>query len=104
MINHESHSFDLSQATDRFPIQIQLALLKEMYGDQFATCWKNLMVNRDFEYKGKMYRYGTGQPMGILSSWCVFSLTHHAFVQYCGYLNGVNHFRDYAVLGDDVVI
>jgi hypothetical protein len=42
--------------------------------------------------------------MGILSSWSIFSLTHHAFIEYCAYLEGYQSFRDYVVLGDDVAI
>jgi hypothetical protein len=48
--------------------------------------------------------YKVGQPMGILSSWSVFALTHHAIIEYCAYLEKLSNFRDYVVLGDDVAI
>lgn len=42
--------------------------------------------------------------MGILSSWSVFSLSHHAIIEYCGHLEGKKSFRDYTIIGDDVAI
>lgn len=64
------------------------------------------MVERDF-YIGKTsdtVRYATGQPMGLLSSWAVFALSHHAIIQFCAHLENVKSFRDYIVIGDDVAI
>jgi hypothetical protein len=40
----------------------------------------------------------------LLSSWAVFTLTHHSVVKYCASLEGQNDFNDYAILGDDIVI
>lgn len=34
----------------------------------------------------------------------MFALSHHVVIQYCASLAGVLQFKDYAVLGDDVVI
>jgi len=42
--------------------------------------------------------------MGLLSSWAIFSLTHHAIVEYAAFKEGFPAFRDYYMLGDDVVI
>jgi hypothetical protein len=46
-----------------------------------------------------------GQPLGYLSSWPLFALSHHLVVWHAA--NQVypgRRFTDYAVLGDDVVI
>jgi len=50
--------------------------------------------------------YGAGQPMGALTSWAVFSLTHHILVQYAAYKahGKLRWFEDYALLGDDIVL
>jgi hypothetical protein len=53
--------------------------------------------------------YGTGQPMGALSSWAMLAFIHHAFVQWSAYKAGKvslgkGWFPGYAILGDDVVI
>jgi hypothetical protein len=42
--------------------------------------------------------------MGVLTSWSVFALTHHAIIEYCAYQERLQSFRDYVVLGDDVAI
>lgn len=49
-------------------------------------------------------RYAVGQPMGFYSSWASMALLHHAIIEYCASLNGLNRFRDYVVIGDDVCI
>lgn len=48
--------------------------------------------------------YAAGQPMGAYSSWPAFALTHHIFILYAAHNVGINSFKDYRVLGDDVVI
>lgn len=63
------------------------------------------MVERDFHTPdGRRVRYARGQPMGLYSSWAAFSLAHHALIEYAAYKEGYHSFRDYQVLGDDVVI
>jgi hypothetical protein len=108
-------SFDLSAATDRLPIDLQVQVLSFLYGDEeTALLWKSLLIDRDYvlestdpdfqEYNGK-YRYAVGQPMGALSSWAMLALTHHVIVQVAALRSGhIGWFEDYAVLGDDVVI
>ena len=48
-----------------------------------------------------------GQPLGYYGSWALFSLSHH-FVMWLAakmaYPNRVTPFKDYAILGDDVLI
>jgi hypothetical protein len=108
-------SFDLSAATDRLPIDLQVQVLSFLYGDEeTALLWKSLLIDRDYvldstdpdfqKYNGK-YRYAVGQPMGALSSWAMLALTHHVIVQVAALRSGhIGWFEDYAVLGDDVVI
>jgi len=62
------------------------------------------MVKYPFHHDGKEYYYNAGQPMGAYSSWAMFALSHHVVIQYCSYLEDIVNFKDYAVLGDDVVI
>jgi hypothetical protein len=63
------------------------------------------MTKRDFKISnGNKVRYNRGQPMGFYSSWATFALTHHALVQFSGYLEGFNTFSDYLMIGDDIVI
>jgi len=104
LATHDSKSFDLSSATDRFPASIQKVVIELFYSKEIAEAWYNLMINRDFHYKDTIVRWAVGQPLGFYSSWATFALTHHILIEYCAYLEGIRSFREYAVLGDDVVI
>jgi hypothetical protein len=108
-------SYDLSAATDRLPLGIQVDLLKPLLGNQLASLWAKLLTGRPYRLPkiAMSYNlgfdnviYAVGQPMGALSSWAMLALTHHAIVQLAAHNVTRNHswFQDYAVLGDDVVI
>nr|WPH57539.1 putative RNA-dependent RNA polymerase [Rhizoctonia solani mitovirus 129] len=111
----QAFSLDLTAATDRLPLSIQTYLLAELTGSMpFAMAWANLLTK--IEYTLKSYEFGiwerltyaVGQPMGALSSWAMLAYTHHFLVQVSAWRSGVTPqgvwFRDYAVLGDDLVI
>nr|AWY10985.1 RNA-dependent RNA polymerase [Sclerotinia sclerotiorum mitovirus 27] len=104
------YSFDLSAATDRLPLQLQVSILTTLVNRDFAVAWARLLVGRDYmlDYKSVKYvvKYSVGQPMGALSSWGMLALTHHLVIQYAASLafRRVVLFKDYIVLGDDVVI
>jgi len=106
-------SIDLSSATDRLPLALQISLIKELFRDKvpdsdaFAKAWASLLVKRFYQVKmnphllqqtfvPKKYNvhpdfgafgvtYSVGQPMGALSSWAMLALTHHAIVQYASF-------------------
>lgn len=70
-------SYDLSAATDRLPIDLQVQVLSSIITKEFAEAWKGLLVDRDyvlnintkkFKHLSGNYRYSVGQPMGALSS------------------------------------
>lgn len=90
--------FDLTAATDRFPLSIQIAALKPLLGE-IVHEWSQLLVNRTFTYKGKQVRYEVGQPMGLLTSWAAFSITHHVIINHCKKDKSF-----YAMIGDDIGI
>jgi len=109
------HSLDLSAATDRFPISLQVQFLSEVAGPGFAGAWKNLMVAEPFlaqywvgkrspKLIKKLINYEVGQPMGARSSWATFTLCHHMIVQYAAYKENLYPTNEYILLGDDVVI
>lgn len=109
-------SFDLSAATDRIPILLQMALLSPVLTSWGAELWRILLVGRGYTYSSKLaspmrgtLMYACGQPMGALSSWAMLALVHHCIVQWAALRAGVitiggTWFGDYAVLGDDIVI
>lgn len=98
-------SLDLSSATDRFPVKLQMRLLSRVFDQTLANSWHCILRNRDFlTPDGRTVNYSTGQPMGTYSSWAVFTLCHHLVVYYCAHLNGIKNFNQYMILGDDIVI
>lgn len=114
------YSYDLSSATDRVPLHVYQVLLQEILSPQAATLWKHVLTarewwDRDFDWdpeeglqpKGAWIgrKYLVGQPMGAYSSWAMLAVAHHAIVQYCASLEGLEGwFEQYAVVGDDIVI
>lgn len=99
--DHHFYSFDLSAATDRLPIDLQVQILNTLGVN--GDLWRNLL-DIPYSYKGELIRYSVGQPMGAFSSWAMLALTHHVLVQYSAKLAGLETFNHYAVLGDDIVI
>jgi hypothetical protein len=102
-------SFDLSAATDRFPLLLQQVLISKLFADSrskaFAGIWANLLVDRDYIldstvqgyldpksdiqrdlFDRPFVRYACGQPMGAYSSWATFALAHHCCVQLCAHI------------------
>jgi uncharacterized protein (DUF2344 family) len=103
-LGKETFCYDLTKATDRFPVEIQEDVLSHVFTKDIANAWRNVLTSRQFKYKQHMVSWKRGQPLGMLSSWAAFSLTHHMVIEYCAHLEGIKTFRDYAVLGDDVCI
>jgi hypothetical protein len=108
-------SYDLSAATDRLPISLQVLVLGAFTLESFANTWAALLTERDYRTpkefattfgKGSAFvRYSVGQPMGAYSSWGMLAWTHHAIVQFAAWRAGHRSwFTWYAVLGDDIVI
>jgi len=96
-------SMDLSAATDRLPIDLQVQVL-EILGYE-GKLWKQVL-DREWWYHGQLIRYSVGQPMGAYSSFAMLALTHHVIMRISfwrsnpGRYEKINKFS-YAVLGDD---
>lgn len=112
-------SYDLSAATDRFPVSLQQGLLGLLIGPKVALQWRRLLTFREFivprrisdkqrvpRGTPRVVSYGAGQPMGAYTSWAVFALSHHFLVQFAAFQagKGLKWYTLYALLGDDVVI
>jgi len=100
-IKQKYHCFDLSAATDRLPVKLQSDILTDLGfpGD----AWRKLL-DIPWLFRGKYIKYSVGQPMGAYSSWAMLALTHHVIVKTCSVRLGLTNFKDYGILGDDVVI
>jgi len=121
--NKPLYSMDLSSATDRLPIAIQTPLIVNLLGltVEEGNAWQRLLIDRAYmlpfndrfsksistpNNRINSIHYAVGQPMGALSSWAMLALTHHLIVQFAArsITKGLYLFRDYAILGDDIVI
>jgi hypothetical protein len=101
-------SFDLSAATDRFPMVYQEFVMKLLIGEKRSRAWASLLTLNEYtaDWDRQKYTYKAGQPMGAYSSWSVFTLCHHLVVRFSAFKAGFDpvKFSDYVILGDDIVI
>jgi len=96
-------SLDLSSASDRFPLILQHKIMERLTGcSEFSKAWVDLMVNRDFTYKSKTYRWNCGQPLGAHSSWPSFALAHHVVMRAAFKKASIDSRNQYSILGDDM--
>jgi len=95
-------SLDLSSATDTFPIVLQILVINKIFGDKVGKLWSEVIsLRRKFHLKDRIFSWGRGQPLGALSSWASFALTHHLFIRWCA---NDPYYSNYVILGDDVAI
>lgn len=102
--NHTVVSSDLSAATDRLPVALQRDILLVLGIP--GNIWEHILnrpylVSRPYP---QLVTYSVGQPMGVLSSFVMLSLTNH-FINAIALMSagqdctlGLNK---YSVLGDD---
>lgn len=99
--NDQVYSVDLTGATDYFPLDLQVSLLKSLYYnpdhvDMFYDISRGPWIFRD-----KTIKWTKGQPLGLYPSFASFALTHGVMLFL---LNGLTHDNKFFILGDDVVI
>lgn len=104
--------FDLSSATDRFPLSMQTSVLNGLGYVHYSKALEELKgpydVNTHVSGRKSPLRerwsYSTGQPMGLNGSFPLFHLTHFLLLeQLCEALK-LDGNKNFAVLGDDVLI
>jgi len=116
-----AYSFDLSSATDRFPLSLQLTMLRwlgipeswvSLFGETSRGLWQWAAEGRRMPYEvdDEPLGFGTGyiawtvgQPLGLYPSFASFALCHHLLVRGLFALHGKDELR-YRILGDDIVI
>lgn len=97
-------SFDLTAATDRFPMALQHAVVAGLKGKVFADTWRDVMCIPAYHDRSKgMVNWSVGQPMGAKTSWAVFALTHHTVLRQLCRFHRVRG-QAYVIIGDDIVI
>jgi hypothetical protein len=94
------YSVDLTGATDYFPLEIQLAVLREVFGEiKDIELLQEIAQMRWKSHIGDI-QWKRGQPLGLYPSFGMFTLTHGLVLDYLA--KGVPGL--FYVVGDDVVI
>lgn len=106
-------AFDLSNATDTFPLDLQMSWLNstgisriqlEIFEKISGLPWVPMESAVSSGFPGEMVKWTVGQPLGLNGSFPAFALTHNYL------LRGIEKSifgevrNDFFVLGDDVVI
>jgi hypothetical protein len=110
--------YDLSSATDRFPLELQLALLEGLGLGDYAEAIRDVSsanwVYRNSVHSLEYVSWKVGQPMGMYGSFPLFHLTHLCLLRVCTIIANnwktrrgesiVSKSSCFRVLGDDVII
>lgn len=101
-----AYAVDLSNATDRFPWELQRSLLMSVFGGkkvlgQSIKLLDELIKLPSTMPDGTTVQWSVGQPLGAYPSFGIFTLTHGCLLFA---LNGYKWDNDFFVHGDDVVI
>jgi hypothetical protein len=103
----KAYCFDLSNATDLFPLEIQeevvMNIARGTEAFDYVICFLRLFraASRcEWYFDKKRIRWTRGQPLGLYPSFAMFALTHNFILkELCE-----EHGGSFLVLGDDVVI
>lgn len=110
------YSVDLSGATDYFPLDLQVEVLRQLLPGsrntvdlfiEISNGWwsvpksfpKDLLI--EFGFCNSRIQWSKGQPLGLFPSFASFALTHGLLL--LGLL-GHEHRGEFFILGDDVII
>jgi hypothetical protein len=85
----KAFSFDLSSATDRLPIGLQVSVLTPLLGEYPSKAWASILTDRKYTLPLRAkndtgldsVKYAVGQPMGAYSSWVMLAVVHHVIIQ-----------------------
>jgi len=99
-------SQDLTEATNALPMDLQIEIISQMYGNKVAKLWYRISCDREFYYpaEDRMIRYAVGNGMGTYTSWSMLALTNHMIARtamleaYVPYQKDLYH---YLIIGDD---
>lgn len=108
------YSVDLTGATDYFPLDLQILVLKSLFPEDYVDLFREIskglwrmslsqeiVYQYDREIPQGFLRWKKGQPLGLYPSFASFALTHGLLL--LGLL-GKPYNGEFYVLGDDVII
>jgi len=94
------YSVDLSSATDYFPLDLQLMVLRQIFGNISDIRLFEKVSRMDWKSKYGNLRWARGQPLGLYPSFFAFTLTHGLVLAFLA----EHETNKFLVVGDDVVI
>lgn len=105
------HCVDLSDATNNFPLSLQLRVASDTLGSEWSSylqyfeyCAKGPWRVKDPELnQDREIRWSKGQPLGLGPSFGIFALAHHAVVK-TALGKSRDAGSDYVLLGDDIAL
>lgn len=76
--------YDISSWTDRFHRDLQLVVMRRLFGPRLAQAWAQLCVYCQWNMQGSdlKIKYGQGQGMGTNGSFDIATLTDHLFINF----------------------
>lgn len=98
------HSVDLSDATNNFPLELQLHTLRALGVSDSTVRLIEMVCKSPYELmwnKGQVVSWTKGQPLGAGPSFMMFALTHGALVRAIELKLGVSD--TFCILGDDFI-
>lgn len=100
------YAVDLSDATNTFPLSLQLELLKKLKGvhDQDINLFRDLSKASWLSPTHGIVSWKKGQPLGLYPSFAAFALTHGLLVASLERKLQLPIGENFRVLGDDIVI
>lgn len=107
------HAVDLRNATDLFPLELQMGMLRheklnvpapllKLFHTISVGTWKVPAAVQKLGYPPELC-WTRGQPLGLGPSFAAFSLTHHMLVQGECHKLGIDP-DCYRIVGDDIII
>lgn len=103
---HEMFAVDLSDATNQFPLHLQLNVLKAINGveEQDIDLFETLSSAPWYSPTHGFVSWTKGQPLGLYPSFGVFALTHGLLLTSLERELKLREGENFRVLGDDIVI
>lgn len=104
--NKEMFAVDLSDATNQFPLELQLKVLQSIPGivEEDIHLFNDLSTANWLSPTHGLVSWRKGQPLGLLPSFASFALTHGLLLVSLERELGLSEGENFRVLGDDVVI
>jgi hypothetical protein len=100
------HAVDLSDATNVFPLNLQIKLLRDIRGilEEDINLFETLSMSPWLTNSGELITWTKGQPLGLYPSFAAFALTHGVLVRSLEIELGLSEGDNFRILGDDIVI